>query len=104
AGETVSDVRIEADRISRRQFFAELGKAQPRLRPEYNTVQPGSRFALSRQVKELSHPGFIEALRRHPHLRLLMKTAQIRFLFCEQREHRFRLGLARISARNKNRV
>ena len=48
--------------------------------------------------------GLVEALRRHPHLRLRVVLAQVRGLLFEQREQVPRLGVARVAAGDEHGV
>jgi len=74
------------------------------LRAEGNAIEPGLRVGIFENVEEHIHPGFIEALRRHPHLRFGMEAVDVLLLLFEQRHQQLWLCVSGIAAGDKDGV
>src|SRR5580658_8346505 len=99
----MSDIRIVANGILRRNQLTQLWQRSAHLWAKYNSAEP-CRFLRADDIQELINPDLCESLRRYPYLRLWMVTTQSYSLLLQQRHKRVRSGMPRIAARDEHRI
>src|SRR5690349_5019357 len=92
-----------ADGILLRDQCPKARQAYANLWAIHHTAQPGGVLVLE-DVDEFIKPFLVEALRRHPHLRLGMIAMQTFSLLLKEGHQELWAGVAGVTARNQDRV